>query len=174
MDSPQRFDVAILIGSDTDKQAFLDSKMTEVFVGCGVRYEVSTISADRNDEDLTSFCQQKIDQGVKVFVAVAGLLNILAGSIVVKTKLSRPVIGVGLGGGSLAGQASLFSLTFKPRGTPVATTGLDKHGLINAAWFACQIVALTDIRVAHDLLVHSAVTTPVTSIGWESSPLKGA
>lgn len=169
----KRFDVAILLGSENDKDAFNASGMTGVLEDCGVYYEVSVISADRNEEQLGAFCQEKIKQGVKVFIAVAGLVNALAGLVVAKTKLTRPVIGVGLGGNTLAGEASLFSLTFKPRGAPLAATGLDKHGLVNAALLSVQILALCYPVIASKLEAYVSSKTPKVEIGWFSNEQKG-
>ena len=164
-----RLDVAILLGSDTDKPAFENSKMTDILDACGVSYEVSTLSGDRNDEELGPFCQQKLEEGVKVFIAIAGLINVLGGAVEAKIKWTRPVLAVGLGGETLGGLASLFSITFKPRGTPVAGMGMDKHGLCNAAWFAAQIVALTDAGVARRFDDAVNANLPPVRIGWLKS-----
>ena len=171
MESMQRFDLAILVGSDNDKPAITDSKMTEVLDVCGIAYDVSVISGDRNFEDLGPFCQEKLGQGVMVFIAIAGLTNVLAGLVTANIKLVRPVIGVALGGSNtLAGQASLASITFKPRGTPVAAAGIDKHGLVNAALLACQMIALQNPQVAESFANYVATNTPKVQLGWVSKP----
>lgn len=56
----------------------------------------------------------------------------LAGAVAARTV--RPVIGIPIGGATLAGMDALFSTVQMPPGFPVATVALDKAGARNAAW----------------------------------------
>ncbi len=88
----------------------------------------------------------RIENGVKVFVAAAGMAAHLAGAVSANTV--RPVIGVPLAGSALNGFDSLLSTVQMPKGIPVATVAIGDHGAINAGFLAAQIIALGDPAVA--------------------------
>ena len=73
---------------------------------------------------------------------MAGKAAHLAGVVAAHTLL--PVIGVPIGGSSLAGMDALFSTVQMPQGLPVATMGIGKSGAANAALLAVQILSLCD------------------------------
>jgi 5-(carboxyamino)imidazole ribonucleotide mutase len=87
--------------------------------------------------------------GVKVFVAAAGMAAHLAGAVAANT--TRPVIGVPLAGSALNGMDSLLATVQMPKGVPVATVAIGDHGAINAGFLAAQIIALNDSAVAAKL-----------------------
>lgn len=137
--------VEIVLGSKSDLAAVHDSKMLEVLGALGIDYSVSVISAHRNDEELREFCNQCVERGVQVYIAVAGMAAALPGAIAAKARRC-PVLGVALDAG-LGGLDALLSITRMPRGVPIACLGIGKAGLYNAAIFAAQLVAWGDGEV---------------------------
>ncbi len=139
--------VLILMGSDSDLPvvgeagAFLD-KM-------GVPYEMRVSSAHRSPERTRRLVAEAEAAGVQVFVCAAGMAAHLAG--VVAGETVRPVIGVPVDAGPLAGFDALLSTVQMPPGMPVATVAVGKAGARNAAVLACQILALSDPDLAQDL-----------------------
>jgi len=87
-----------------------------------------------------------------VFIAAAGLSAALPG--VVGSISQRPVIGLPIPGGALAGIDALLSMVQMPGGIPVATVGVGSNGSKNAAILAAQILALADAKVAERLRVY--------------------
>ena len=74
----------------------------------------------------------------KIYIAAAGLSAALPG--VVASQVKQPVIGVPLVVGELKGIDALLSILQLPKGVPVATMGIGKHGLINAGLLAAKIL----------------------------------
>ncbi len=139
--------VLILMGSDSDLPvvgeagAFLE-KM-------GVPYDMRVSSAHRSPERTRRLVAEAEAAGVQVFVCAAGMAAHLAG--VVAGETVRPVIGVPVDAGPLAGFDALLSTVQMPPGMPVATVAVGKAGARNAAVLACQILALSDPDLAQDL-----------------------
>jgi 5-(carboxyamino)imidazole ribonucleotide mutase len=73
----------------------------------------------------------------------------LAGAVAAHSL--RPVIGVPIDSGSLAGIDALLSTVLMPGGIPVATVALGKAGAKNAAYLAAQILALNDTALGERL-----------------------
>ena len=74
----------------------------------------------------------------------------LAGAVAANT--TKPVIGIPMGGGALNGLDALYSTVQMPGGMPVATMSIAKAGAKNAAYFAMQILALSDEKLAEKLI----------------------
>jgi phosphoribosylaminoimidazole carboxylase PurE protein len=87
---------------------------------------------------------------VKVLVCAAGAAAHLAGVAAAHTHL--PVIGVPMGGSSLAGADSLYSTVQMPQGMPVATVAIGKSGAGNAGILAAQIIALGDAALSAKII----------------------
>lgn len=133
-----KYDVAIIVGSDSDFEIAKHVSLT--LLDYGIHYSYTVLSAHRDPDELKKHIKQSEEDGVKVFIAAAGMAAALPG--VVASHTNKPVIGVPLSGSPLCGLDSLLSIVQMPRGVPVATMSLDKHGAINAAIFASQILAL--------------------------------
>jgi len=73
-----------------------------------------------------------------VIIAGAGLAAHLPGVIASQTLI--PVIGVPIASGGLGGLDALLSIVQMPKPVPVAAVGVDNAA--NAAYFACEILAL--------------------------------
>ena len=85
-------------------------------------------------------------RGCTAFIAGAGLAAHLAGAVAAHT--TRPVIGVPLESGPLAGMDALLSTVQMPGGIPVATVAVGKAGATNAGYLAAQILAVADRALA--------------------------
>jgi phosphoribosylaminoimidazole carboxylase PurE protein len=128
--------VLILTGSANDL-----SKLEEAFSfleEMGVEYVKDISSAHRNPEKTITYAKSAKEEGIEVIIAAAGLAAHLPGVIAAHTTI--PVIGIPLATGPLSGLDALLSIVQMPKGTPVATVGID--GAKNAAILACQILAI--------------------------------
>jgi 5-(carboxyamino)imidazole ribonucleotide mutase len=110
------------------------------------------MSAHRNPEKTAEFARGARKQGIKVFIAGAGMSAHLPGAIAAVTTL--PVIGVPLANSPLSGLDSLHSIVQMPTGVPVATMSIDRAGARNAAIFAAQILSLEDAGLRKKLAAY--------------------
>ncbi|MBQ8707187.1 MAG: 5-(carboxyamino)imidazole ribonucleotide mutase [Succinivibrionaceae bacterium] len=132
--------VAILMGSDSD-YATLEPAI-EILKSFGVRFEVKVTSAHRTPLETMNFVKRAEERGCAVFICAAGLAAHLAGAVAANTTC--PVIGVPIDCGPLNGIDALLSTVQMPGGIPVATMAIGKAGAKNAAYFAVQILAVSD------------------------------
>jgi 5-(carboxyamino)imidazole ribonucleotide mutase len=134
--------VAILTGSPNDVPKV--AKAQEALAQLGVPSELRVLSAHRTPELTVDYVRDAESRGVRVFIACAGMANHLAGVVAAHTL--RPVIGVPLASGPLAGFDALLSTVQMPPGIPVATVAVD--GARNAGLLAARILALGDEELA--------------------------
>jgi 5-(carboxyamino)imidazole ribonucleotide mutase len=134
--------VAILTGSPNDVPKV--AKAQEALSQLGVASELRVLSAHRTPELTVEYVRSAEARGVQVFIACAGMANHLAGVVAAHTL--RPVIGVPLASGPLAGFDALMSTVQMPPGIPVATVAVD--GARNAGLLAARILALHDRGLA--------------------------
>ena len=140
-------DVAVVMGSKSDMPVMeLTGKMLEEF---GISHELIVMSAHRNPDKTAEFARSARKNGIKVFIAGAGMSAHLPGAIAAVTTL--PVIGVPLANSPLSGLDSLHSIVQMPTGVPVATMSIDRAGAKNAAILAAQILSLGDKRLQRKL-----------------------
>ena len=134
--------VAIIMGSDSDwptvKAAAQQLKKWDV------PFEARILSAHRTPEDAAAVAASAKSEGFGVIIACAGMAAHLAGVLAAHTTL--PVIGVPMKGGAMDGLDALLATVMMPSGIPVATVAL--NGAKNAAILACQMLALSDERLA--------------------------
>jgi len=128
--------VAIIMGSKSDLK--IAEKATNILQECNVSYSMIVSSAHRTPERTRDFVHQAVQNGVEVFIAIAGMAAHLPGVIAAETQL--PVIGVPVGGSAFNGQDALLSIVQMPPGIPVATVGIDRGD--NAALLAVQILGI--------------------------------
>ena len=140
--------VVILMGSKSDEEKV--SPCVDVLKSLGIDYVFTVSSAHRTPERTEALVRDEEARGARVFICAAGMAAHLAGAVAART--SRPVIGIPVSGGGLAGMDALFSTVQMPPGFPVATVALDKAGARNAAWLAAQILALSDADLARRLI----------------------
>jgi phosphoribosylaminoimidazole carboxylase PurE protein len=115
----------------------------------GVDHEVHVLSAHRTPDKVRQYASEAEDRGIQVLICAAGLAAHLAGAVAAQTTL--PVIGIPIQGGPLNGLDALLSTVQMPKGVPVATVAIGKHGAVNAAWLALQILALQDKEIKAEL-----------------------
>jgi 5-(carboxyamino)imidazole ribonucleotide mutase len=140
-------DVAVICGSRSDLPAL--KGCFDVLDGYGIGWEASVISAHRQPVALAAYVREAEGSGAKVFIGAAGLAAHLPG--VLASLTARPVIGIPLDGGSLAGADALYSIVQMPPGVPVATVAIGGAGAKNAAHLAARILALVDEELAERL-----------------------
>lgn len=140
-------DVAILVGSKSDMPAM--EKTIEILRSFGVSFETHITSAHRSPDLTRRTIAEAEKEGVKVFIAAAGLAAHLAGMVAAHT--GKPVIGVPMEAGSLKGMDALLSTVQMPGGVPVATVAIGSAGAKNAAYLAIRILALSDAKLAEKL-----------------------
>ena len=115
----------------------------------GLGYEVQIASAHRQPDKLRRILRRGDKDGVEVYVAVAGMAAHLPGVVASLTR--KPVIGVPVAAGALAGVDALLSIVQMPPGVPVATVAIGSAGAKNAACLAARMIALHDEAVDRKL-----------------------
>lgn len=143
----KRTRVIILLGSKSDLPVI--EGMFPLLERFGLGYEVAVASAHRQPERLRKIVRKGDKEGTEIFVAVAGMAAHLPG--VVASMTAKPVIGVPVAAGPLAGVDALLSIVQMPPGVPVATVAVGSAGAKNAACLAARILALSDPLVAEAL-----------------------
>ncbi len=139
--------VAIFIGSESDFGIVEDA--LAIFKEFDVPFAFEVTSAHRSPERTVHLVKTLEENGVKVFIAVAGKAAHLAGVVAAHTSL--PVIAVPVGSATLNGLDALLSSVQMPKGVPVACMGVGKSGAINAALLTVQILGLEDTVLADKL-----------------------
>ncbi len=139
--------VMIIMGSDSDMPVMQETKTVLDELGISSKTVIS--SAHRTPAKLVQLVKEAEKDGVKIFIAGAGMAAHLAGAIAANTVL--PVIGVPLDSLALNGIDALLSTVQMPKGIPVATMAIGKHGAKNAGIFAAQILGLSDNKILDKL-----------------------
>lgn len=130
-------DILFLIGSESDKKQIQPGM--ELIEEKGLTVDLKVYSAHRNLPELLEFLKRE-ETNYQVILAAAGLSAALPG--VVASQTSRPVLGIPLIGGPLQGVDAILSILQLPKGTPAATMGLGKQGVLNAVHLAERIINL--------------------------------
>lgn len=136
------------MGSASDEAQI--SPCAEILKSLGIPFVFTVTSAHRTPERTEKLMTELEAQGVEVFICAAGMAAHLAGAVAARTI--KPVIGIPVSSGALAGNDALYATVQMPPGFPVATVALDKAGARNAAWLAAQILALHDKDLAAKLV----------------------
>ena len=139
--------VAIVMGSQSDY--LIMKKCEEILKKFKIKFETKIISAHRTPEEVVKTIKESEQNGVKVFIAAAGMAAHLAGAIAAQT--TKPVLGIPLAGGDLDGMDALLATVQMPKGVPVATFAIGKSGAINAAICAAQIIGTSDDEMSKKL-----------------------
>ncbi|MCB1684838.1 MAG: 5-(carboxyamino)imidazole ribonucleotide mutase [Pseudomonadales bacterium] len=140
--------VAILMGSKNDWPTMRSA--SEVLESLGIRYEVRVSSAHRTPAQTAAYVADAVSRDCAVFICGAGMAAHLAGAVAAHT--TRPVIGVPIDAGPLAGFDALLSTVQMPGGIPVATVAVGKAGAKNAGYLAAQMLALSDAALGKRLI----------------------
>ena len=144
--------VMVLVGSESDFGTIEEG--LAVLKDFGVPFGIEVTSAHRSPERTLRLVKTSEAAGVEVFIAVAGKAAHLAGVVAAHTV--KPVIGVPVESEALAGLDALLSTVQMPKGVPVATVALGKHGGTNAAILAVEILALRDEALGAKLAAYRA------------------
>jgi 5-(carboxyamino)imidazole ribonucleotide mutase len=144
--------VMIFLGSESDFEVIEDAVKT--LKDFGVSFALEVTSAHRSPDRTLKLVRDAEAQGAEVFIAVAGKAAHLAGVVAAHTV--RPVIGIPVESTALAGMDALLSTVQMPKGVPVATMALGKHGGANAALLAVEILAVRDEGLRRKLVDHRA------------------
>jgi len=112
----------------------------------GLTSAVEVASAHRQPEKLRRIVRKADKGGTQIYVAAAGMAAHLPG--VLASMTAKPVIGVPVAAGPLAGVDALLSIVQMPPGVPVATVAIGSAGARNAACLAARMIALGDAKVA--------------------------
>ena len=147
--------VAILMGSKNDWPTMRSA--SEVLESLGIRYEVRVSSAHRTPAQTAAYVADAVSRDCAVFICGAGMAAHLAGAVAAHT--TRPVIGVPIDAGPLAGFDALLSTVQMPAGIPVGTLAIGKAGAVNSALLAAAVLALADDGVAERLEAYRAGLT---------------
>src|SRR5215472_12996820 len=139
--------IGIIMGSDSDLPTMQEA--VKVLKQFEIPYEIGVYSAHRSPHRTLDYVKSARERGLKVIIAGAGSSAHLAGVTAAETTL--PVIGVPIDSSPLSGLDSLLSTVQMPPGVPVATMGVGKSGATNAGFFAAQILALADDKLAGKL-----------------------
>jgi len=139
--------IALFMGSESDFDVAKEA--IKIFKEFDLPFAVEVTSAHRTPERTVRLVKDFEDQGVELFITLAGKAAHLGGVVAAHTL--RPVIGVPIRGSALAGIDALFSTVQMPKGVPVATMGIGKAGAANAALLAVQILALKDDKLRSKL-----------------------
>ena len=140
--------ISIIMGSKSDSAVV--EKGEKVLKDLGVDYETKVYSAHRTPKELAAYVESLQNRGIKIVIAVAGKAAALPGVVAAHTIL--PVIGVPVETKLMGGLDSLLSISQMPSGIPVAAMGTGNSGMINAALFACHIIALEDPEIEKAIL----------------------
>lgn len=133
MENKAMNEVTVIIGSENDKPML--SPLEDQLKSLKISYSIHVYSAHRNLTELLEFLKSN---KTKIYITAAGLAAALPG--IVASQVKEPVIGVPLVVGELKGFDSLLSILQMPNGVPVATMGIGKQGLINAALLSDRIL----------------------------------
>ena len=139
--------VPIFMGSKSDLPVV--QAAADTLAEFNISYNMYILSAHRTPEEVVKKIRESESNGVKVFIAAAGMAAHLAGAIAAQT--TKPVLGIPLAGGDLDGMDALLATVQMPKGVPVATFAIGKSGAINAAICAAQIIGTSDADMSAKL-----------------------
>lgn len=129
--------VMLLLGSASDLA--VAEKAIDVLETLHIPYDVKVASAHRTHAKVKKIVTNATDEGINVFIGIAGLSAHLPGMIAANTH--KPVVGVPVDV-KLGGLDALYASAQMPFGAPVATVGIDRGE--NGAILAAQIIGIYD------------------------------
>jgi len=133
----KNFDVAIIMGSDSDLPIMKDA--AKFLDDMGISYEMKVLSVHRTPEKAFEYAEVLKNNDVKVIIAGAGGAAHLPGVFAALVP-TVPVIGIPIHTKTLGGVDSLYSIVQMPSGIPVATVAI--NGAKNAGILATSILAV--------------------------------
>ena len=137
--------IMIILGSGSD--IAIAEKSMDVLDKLEIPYSLKIASAHRTPGLVREIVRQGTEEGIKVFIGIAGLAAHLPGAIAAYTP--RPVIGVPVDV-KTAGIDALQSIAQMPYPSPIATVGIDRGD--NAAILAAQFIGLHDEEIRQKVI----------------------
>ncbi|MDR3222728.1 MAG: 5-(carboxyamino)imidazole ribonucleotide mutase [Methanobrevibacter sp.] len=137
-------EVMVILGSGSDLE--IAKKTMGSLEELQISYSLKVASAHRTHEKVKNLVINATENGVKVFIAIAGLSAHLSGSIASYTH--RPVISVPVNV-KLSGLDSLLSSVQTPYPASIATVGIDRGD--NAGILAGEILAISNEKIKNNL-----------------------
>ncbi len=147
--------MGIVMGSDSDWPTMQGAATT--LQQLDVSFETKVVSAHRMPDVMFNYAEKAAEKGLSCIIAGAGGAAHLPGMLAAKTRI--PVLGVPVASKHLQGQDSLLSIVQMPKGIPVATFAIGDAGAVNAALFACAMLAVNDASLASRLDAFRAAQT---------------
>ncbi len=132
--------IALVMGSRSDWETLRHA--ADTLDRLGAPHHVQVVSAHRTPKLLVRFAESAESDGFSVLIAAAGGAAHLPGMLAALTPV--PVLGVPVQSQALSGLDSLLSIVQMPAGVPVATFAIGRAGAVNAALFACAMLAPQD------------------------------
>jgi len=139
--------IGVVMGSQSDWETMRHA--VETLEQLGVACEARVVSAHRTPDLLFEYAAAAAGRGLCAIIAGAGGAAHLPGMLAAKTRI--PVLGVPVQSHALNGLDSLLSIVQMPAGVPVATFAIGRAGAINAALYACAMLATGDGELARRL-----------------------
>ncbi|WP_409200130.1 5-(carboxyamino)imidazole ribonucleotide mutase [Methanobrevibacter sp. DSM 116169] len=136
--------VMIILGSASDLK--IAEKAIDILEELQISYSLKIASAHRTHSIVREIVLKATEEGVDVFIGIAGLAAHLPGTIVAYTH--KPVIGVPVDV-KVGGIDALLSSVQMPFPAPVATVGIDRGD--NAAILAGQIIGISDENIRNNI-----------------------
>ena len=133
--------VSIFMGSKSDLPVV--QAAADTLAEFDISFNMYILSAHRTPEEVVRTIKESEQNGVKVFIAAAGMAAHLAGAIAAQT--TKPVLGIPLAGGDLDGMDALLAIAQMPPGIPVATVAI--NGSLNAAILATQMMGTNNEEI---------------------------
>lgn len=143
--------ISIIIGSESDYEAM--KCCIETFEKFAVKYELIVSSALKSPKRTEKYVLDAEKKGAVVFITASKMVSHLSGmvsALTTKPVLSHQTNSEGYGS---------FSSVQTPAGIPVCNTTFNETGAINTAYFAMQILAISDkelaVKLKEDRIVQS-------------------
>ncbi|NVJ52271.1 MAG: AIR carboxylase family protein [Campylobacteraceae bacterium] len=144
--------VSIIMGSESDYETM--KCCVETFEKFEVKYELIVSSALKSPKRTEQYVLEAEKKGAVVFITASKVVSHLAG--MVSSLTTKPVVSHQTKSSDIN---ESFSTVYTPAGIPVCSATLGETGAINAAYFAMQILAISDkelaVKLKEDRIVQS-------------------
>ena len=135
--------IAIILGGRDDEETVSDSGMLGILERLNVPFEYSIISSDQNPDALRKYCSESWEDGIRIYICIAGLVPALPGAVKGLLPLGS-VISVPLTSPDYDAREIILASLSVPSKRPVIILGVNKSGLKKAAYCAAEILGLTN------------------------------
>lgn len=154
--------VQVILGSDSDLPAFLDSKFQPTLKSLGINVLLDVASAHRHPAKVKKVCDDAWANGVRVFTGVAGKAAHLTGAIASLVPAAF-VIGIPLKTEPFGIEDSMLAMLSMPPGRVV----LPVMDFYNAALAVAQVFSIADEDLAQALVEYLAANDKPPQLGLD-------